>query len=177
MKNSKILQVVGYSSSGKTTFISYLIKLLKEQEIKIISIKSARNHKYDLSKKDSDIFLESGSDFSVVVFKNSTQITSSKPIDLAEIIEQSKLIIKPDLILIEGFKEEKYPKILLWSREFAEHSEMIDYSDLLYVYVSIEDYQEYYKKITEFMEKTDAILENDINKLVKRIVKDFRYEV
>ena len=174
MKNPRILQIVGFSDSGKTTFISSLIKVLKKKKLKVLTIKSARNHKYSLSKKDTDIFIESGSDLSVAVFENVTQITYNSQLDVSEIIEYSTNLIKPDIILIEGFKEKKYPKVLFWTKEFADSLKIIETRDILYVYSSDKNYKEFERRITEFVDKTNAFLENDIYKLIKRIVEDFK---
>ena len=174
MKNPEILQIVGFSGSGKTTFISSLIKVLKEKKTKILTIKSARNHKYKLSKKDTDVFLESGTDLSVAIFENATQMTSNSQIDLNEIVEYSTNFVKPDIIILEGFKEKGYPKVVFWTKEFTDSFKDINAKEILYVYCSERNYREFEGKINEFVEKTNAFLENDINKLVERIVEDFK---
>ena len=174
MKNPKILQVIGFSGSGKTTFISSLIKALKERHSKVVTIKSARHHKYGLTEKDTDIFLESGSDFSVAIFENATQITSNNQMDLEEILEHLEKSVETDLIILEGFKEKNYPKILFWTKKFDESSKEISPKEIHYVYANDKEYQKYEEKILDFVSKNKAFLENDINKLVKMIVKDFK---
>ncbi|MHA1259457.1 MAG: molybdopterin-guanine dinucleotide biosynthesis protein B [Candidatus Heimdallarchaeaceae archaeon] len=47
MTKTQILQIVGYSSTGKTTFITQLIKRIKGEGKSISVIKSARLHPYE----------------------------------------------------------------------------------------------------------------------------------
>ena len=174
MKNPIILQVIGFSGSGKTTFISSLIKVLKEKKSKIVTIKSARHHKYKLSEKDTDVFLKSGSDLSVAIFEDATQIISNCQKELDEILEYSNQTIEPDIIILEGFKGKEYPKVVFWTKEFDDFAKKISLKEVLYVYVNSDDYNEFEEKIEDFVNKNTAILENDINKLVERVIEDFR---
>lgn len=115
--SSKVIQIVGLSKSGKTTLINELITECTKQGISVCVIKSAKNHKFYYSNKDSDLFLKHGAEMSVVAFKDAIQLTIPKVLELKDLIEITQNIGKTDLIIIEGFKKMPYPKVLIWSEE------------------------------------------------------------
>lgn len=123
MKKNKpiIFQIIGHGSSGKTTVVSKCIRKLHENNRKVATIK---NHAHPTplkamdEGKDTYEHRKAGAVGSLVVsplelqwhVKHDLQL---KIDDLIKLYEPLQL----DVILIEGFKREKYPKLLLVRRE------------------------------------------------------------
>ncbi len=172
MKTPKIIQAIGFSESGKTTFISAFNRVLKEKKFHSLSIKSARRHKYSSTAKDSDMFLESGSDTSSVVFEKTTQILVNQQLDIDSIIKISSSIHELDFVLIEGFNEENYSKVLFWTKELNDFKETVNLKNVDFIFCSKEIYLEYKEEVDKLILKTSAYFENDIDMLIKRILAD-----
>ncbi|MFH7818335.1 molybdopterin-guanine dinucleotide biosynthesis protein B [Neobacillus thermocopriae] len=113
--NPVIIQIVGYQNSGKTTLILKLIKGLKELSIRTAVIKHhGHGGKPDLVEgKDSTKYLKAGANVSLVEGEGSLILQADKVPDGLK--QQIKLLMyfQPELILVEGYKQENYPKILL----------------------------------------------------------------
>ena len=111
----KVISVIGYSGSGKTHIIEFLIKKLKtELNLEVSIIKNIHEHRIDEEGKDSFKFSEAGAVFSVIKNKfNQNAIYLNKKISLDALINWlNKSPYKVDLIIIEGFRDVSYPTIL-----------------------------------------------------------------
>jgi len=111
----KVISVIGYSGSGKTHIIEFLIKKLKsELNLEVSVIKNIHEHRIDEEGKDSFKFSEAGSVFSVIKNKfNQNAIYLNKKISVDALINWlNKSPYKVDLIIIEGFRDVSYPTIL-----------------------------------------------------------------
>lgn len=117
MQNARIplLGFAAFSGSGKTTLITELIPILKANNLRIGLIKhSHHNFAIDKPGKDSFRFREAGADSVMLVSRQRraiiTEMSAPKEPELDEqlcYLDQAVL----DLILVEGFKAEKFPKI------------------------------------------------------------------
>lgn len=117
MQNTQIpvLGFAAFSGSGKTTLITQLTPILKQNNLRIGLIKhSHHNFAIDKPGKDSFRFRAAGADSVMLVSKQRraiiTEFTADQEPSLEQQIkhlDQSSL----DLILVEGFKAEKFPKI------------------------------------------------------------------
>ncbi len=134
MKKSRIIQIVGLSNSGKTTLILDMIKLFEKQNLSVAIVKSARGHNINSSDKDSDKFLAQGVISSTVSFSNITQITLNKKTPLFELLRNIQSLSKPDIILVEGYKNEKYDKILVWSEDLKDKIDLFNLTNLKLIY-------------------------------------------
>jgi len=111
----KIISLIGYSGSGKTHFITNVIKRLKsELDLSIIVIKNVHTHHIDAQGKDSSEFSHAGADFSIIKNKyNEIGIFFKKDLSLDTILDWIlKLSEKVDLAFIEGFRDLNLPGIL-----------------------------------------------------------------
>ncbi|WP_323704083.1 molybdopterin-guanine dinucleotide biosynthesis protein B [Mammaliicoccus sp. Dog046] len=112
----RILQVVGYKNNGKTTLINELIRICNDREIVVSTIKHHGHGEEDISlnhkEVDSLSFIKNGANESIVMGKHLIERVTKVDRTLEEIIE-GDLSVKPDVLLIEGFKSAKYPKIVL----------------------------------------------------------------
>jgi molybdopterin-guanine dinucleotide biosynthesis protein MobB len=107
----KIIQIVGRSNSGKTTFISTLIPELKK--IGSVSvIKHLGDHLYNIEAgKDTSVFFEAGADISIGIDDEKTVITIRKN----TLDEALRMLLYQgmDFVIIEGFKQRSFPKIAI----------------------------------------------------------------
>jgi molybdopterin-guanine dinucleotide biosynthesis protein MobB len=111
----KIIQVVGRSNSGKTTFIKQLIPKLKTQG-RVAVIKHLADHEYDLEKgKDTTGFFEAGSDISVGIDAHKlVAAIHNNSLDSALQLLFNEGI---DFTIIEGFKKQIFPRIVIGDLE------------------------------------------------------------
>ncbi len=171
MIKPKILQIIGYSDTGKTTIICSLLEKLSKKNFNCATIKSSRKHFYSFSKKDSDEFLKAGTSLSAVVLDNTTQITINKQIKLKRLINEISSISDPDILIIEGFKDEKYPKLLIWAEKILD--EPVDFSTIKFLYCNSNDYVNNKLVIDEFVCKYDIHFSTEISKTLQSILEYF----
>jgi len=110
---TKVFGIVGWSGSGKTELVTRLIKYFCKKKILVSSIKHT-HHKFDIDKEGKDSFkhIQSGSNEVVLYNENKWALISkfqNKKYDIEDII--AKFDRKTQLILIEGLKYSKLPKI------------------------------------------------------------------
>lgn len=110
----KILQVVGYQNSGKTTLMEQLIRQATACGLKVGTIKHHGHGGIPMSEsKDSFRHEEAGASVTAVegdgTLRMSIHQSSWKLDDILAIYASFKL----DLILIEGYKDEHYSKVVL----------------------------------------------------------------
>ena len=113
-----VIGLCAYSGTGKTTLLTQLIPLLKKQNLRIGVVKHA-HHKFDIDHpgKDSYEFRQAGAEQVAVASKNRIawikELTDNKdePVlsDALTALDTNDL----DLVIVEGFKSESFPKIEL----------------------------------------------------------------
>lgn len=120
-----ILQIVGLKNSGKTTLMTHTIQVLKAHQIAVATVK---HHGHHNTEDNNDISLQSGhvdhmkhfyagADQSIVqgnAYQQSVTRTQNKTLD--EIIDES-VTMDINVILVEGFKEADYDKVLVYRNE------------------------------------------------------------
>ncbi|WP_175638807.1 molybdopterin-guanine dinucleotide biosynthesis protein B [Metabacillus schmidteae] len=112
----RILQVVGYQNSGKTTFVTDYIKEAVRYNLKVGTIKH-HGHGGALVQtdhgKDTEKHREAGARVTLVDGNESFILSSNKiRLTLSQMISMYGEF-GLDVILIEGYKLEKYPKVVL----------------------------------------------------------------
>ncbi|MEH7335835.1 molybdopterin-guanine dinucleotide biosynthesis protein B [Neobacillus drentensis] len=110
-----IFQIVGYQNSGKTTFIERLIKDLKGKGLRSAVIKHhGHGGKPDLvDNKDSTKYLSAGAAASIIEGDGRLLLQVEKWENSLEHQIELMSFFDPDVILIEGYKQKKYPKLLI----------------------------------------------------------------
>ncbi len=112
-----VLGFAAYSGTGKTTLLTQLIPLLKQSGIAVGVIKHS-HHNFDIDKpgKDSYQLRAAGatpvmlvSAYRRAIITDFGHIREPKLQEQLDVFDQSGV----DLILVEGFKAEKFPKIEL----------------------------------------------------------------
>lgn len=112
-----ILSFVAYSGTGKTTLLLKIIPLLKAKGVRIGMIKHTHHQKFEIDYpgKDSYRLRHAGAEQMLVASckRWALMVEIGEPCDeppleqLLPHLDQDKL----DLILVEGFKHEPFPKI------------------------------------------------------------------
>lgn len=106
-----IISFVGYSNSGKTTFLVKVIEELKKRGYRLGVIKHD-GHQFEIDHEGTDTWKHRHAGADVVCIASKQQLammqTPVKPLALDEIIS---LIDNVDIILTEGFKEENKRQI------------------------------------------------------------------
>jgi molybdopterin-guanine dinucleotide biosynthesis protein B len=110
-----VLQIVGYKNSGKTTLICQLIKQLSEKGLRVGTIKHD-SHELRLDAQGTDTWKhsEAGAHTVAITSKKKTAIFKQQATPLSYLLTAMP---EPDFILVEGFKHEHYPKILMIKKE------------------------------------------------------------
>jgi len=119
MKNAHkpLLGFAAFSGTGKTTLLEQLIPLLTQTGLNVALIKHS-HHNFEIDKPGKDSYRLRAAGASPVMLVSSHRravitefktITEPKLDDQLKALDQSEL----DLILVEGFKAEQFPKIEL----------------------------------------------------------------
>lgn len=130
-----ILQVVGYKNSGKTTLMQHIVKQAKALGLAVATVKHHGHQGEDIALQEANVdhmkHFNAGADQSIVQGNDYQQtVTRSMKQNLSEIINQS-VTIDCQLILVEGFKQAAYPKIIV-AREAADMEELSQLIEVKY---------------------------------------------
>ncbi|MGM2512035.1 molybdopterin-guanine dinucleotide biosynthesis protein B [Bacillus cereus group sp. BceL035] len=117
-KAPSLLQIVGYQNSGKTTLVEKIVHALAERKIEVATIK---HHGHggvpEVAQKDSERHRKAGAVVSSVEGAGLLSLSSLREEwSLQEIIRLYEFF-EVDIILIEGYKKESYPKVVLLRSE------------------------------------------------------------
>ena len=112
-----VLGFAAFSGTGKTTLLTQVIPILKSHGLRIGLVKhSHHDFQIDQPGKDSFRLREAGASPVILVSTHRRAIiTEITPVQEPRLDEQLKLFdpSELDLILVEGFKAERFPKIEL----------------------------------------------------------------
>jgi molybdopterin-guanine dinucleotide biosynthesis protein B len=122
MQGMKIFGFAGYSGSGKTTLIEKLIPLLVARGLKVSLIKHA-HHTFDVDQPGKDSFRHRHAGCTEVLVTSSRRWALMHELRGAPepgLTEQIGQLSPCDLLLVEGFKHERIPKLEIYRREVGE---------------------------------------------------------
>lgn len=106
-----IVQIVGYKNTGKTTLVCRLTERYKQAGYKVGTIKrDAHDFQIDTPGTDTWKHQEAGADMTAITSSERTAVLMRHPVPLDQLIAQMSEV---DVILIEGFKDAAYPKIIM----------------------------------------------------------------
>lgn len=115
MKETYILQVVGYKNSGKTTTSCRFIERFVKLGWRVGSIKhDAHAFEIDHPGKDTWLHREAGASVVAITSQQKTAIMEQRHTPLEDLIPRVQGV---DIIVIEGYKFEHYPKVVLLRNE------------------------------------------------------------
>lgn len=116
--NPKIISIVATkSNTGKTTLIEGLIKIFKDRNYRVGVLKHDA-HKFDIDKKGKDSYRFSSAGAENVIISSSEKLAMVQMLKKEKSIEELIVLLGAmDIIIIEGFKNNKYPKIEVHRKE------------------------------------------------------------
>lgn len=123
MEGKKIFQVVGFQNSGKTTLIKELIKACKDKGIAVGTIKHhghGGTPERPMINKDSEQHRLAGAKITAVEGDGTLHIEAMKDQWELENIIEIYQGLPIDVILVEGYKQVPYPKVVLLRNEQEE---------------------------------------------------------
>jgi molybdopterin-guanine dinucleotide biosynthesis protein MobB len=138
----KIIQVVGHSNTGKTTFIKQLIPALKKLGT-VAVVKHLGDHTYTLEEgKDTTGFFEAGANISTGIDSDKSVVAihnNSLDMMLSLLCDQGT-----DFAIIEGFKDRKFPKVVIGN--LIAKPCVLRNPTTEQVIASLPSFEDYYKK-------------------------------
>jgi len=119
----KIISVVGYKKTGKTTLVGYLVKALKKHG----SVGTVKHlHEHNINAPDTDTWKHTQAGADVVVAVTPDELVKfSRNNDLTTALDELANA-GMDFAVVEGFKDSKLPKIALGDVEATEIIKRLD---------------------------------------------------
>ncbi|GMK41540.1 molybdopterin-guanine dinucleotide biosynthesis protein MobB [Paenibacillus sp. CCS19] len=112
---TNIIQVVGYKNAGKTTLVENMVRALTEAGYAVGTVKHD-GHRFDIDHEGTDTWRhrEAGASMTAITSANRTVMMEEKPVELSALVQRMATM---DIVVVEGFKQEAYPKIVIVRRE------------------------------------------------------------
>jgi molybdopterin-guanine dinucleotide biosynthesis protein B len=113
MSGMKVLGIVGWSGSGKTTLLTRLIPLLVSRGLRIATLKHA-HHAFDVDQPGKDSYEHRKAGASEVIVSSARRWVQMHEVGAgaeATLAEHLQRLSPCDLVLIEGYKSERHPKL------------------------------------------------------------------
>jgi molybdopterin-guanine dinucleotide biosynthesis protein B len=168
----RVIQIVGYQNSGKTTFVVEYIQVADKRGLKVGTIKHHGHQgsvKIDDHQKDSGLHRHAGAHVSVVEGNGSFVMTSERmSLSLQQLVFMYRQF-KLDIIVIEGYKSADYPKVVL-IRSIEDVSIFNRLVNICCVITSIELPNDITKKYKIFHNTRDSIewlLTNKVGEIIE----------
>jgi molybdopterin-guanine dinucleotide biosynthesis protein B len=119
MRQTRVLGIAGWSGSGKTTLLTRLIPVLLARGLKVATLKHA-HHAFDVDQPGKDSYEHRKAGASEVIVSSARrwvqmhEVGEGREATLGELLQR----LSPcDLVLIEGFKTERHPKLEVFRRD------------------------------------------------------------
>ena len=168
----KIFGISGWSGSGKTDLICRLIEFFSKKNITVSTIKHT-SHRFSVDKEGKDSFMHSkkGAYEVIIGGKNKWAMfhngNKDETLSIDELV--NKISKNTDLILVEGFKDSKIPKLEVYNSNLGKkalNSKNKTYKAIVY------------NKLNEQIEKVNKpkFEFNQTEKIARFIIKFLKYE-
>jgi molybdopterin-guanine dinucleotide biosynthesis protein B len=111
-----MIGLAGWSGSGKTTLITKVLPVLIRRGLKVSTLKHA-HHGFDLDQPGKDSFMHRAAGASEVIISSAKrwavlhELRDEPEWDMPALL---KKIAPVDLVLVEGYKRESFPKIEIY---------------------------------------------------------------
>jgi molybdopterin-guanine dinucleotide biosynthesis protein B len=119
MNSPKVIGIVGWSGSGKTTLILKLIAELNRRGLKVATLKHA-HHNFDVDVPGKDSYEHRKAGAAEVIVSSARrwaqmhEVGEGREASLAELLRR----LSPcDMVLIEGFKTDRHPKMEVFRKD------------------------------------------------------------
>jgi len=119
---TSIFGLAGWSGSGKTTLVTRLLPALVQRGIVVSTIKHA-HHEFDIDHPGKDSFRHREAGASEVLISSSARWAlmhehrGAREPSLAELLARMTPV---DLVIVEGFKREPFPKLEIHRRSLGK---------------------------------------------------------
>lgn len=116
-----VIAIIGRSNSGKTTLVEKLIHIFAGRGMRVAVIKHM-HHEFDFDIPGKDTYRHKKAGASTVISASPSRIGMIKDISRHYSVEDiiSRYVSDTDLIIVEGFKGSRLPKIEVYTRESGE---------------------------------------------------------
>ncbi|WP_433946638.1 molybdopterin-guanine dinucleotide biosynthesis protein B [Paenibacillus sp. SN-8-1] len=106
-----VYQIVGYKNSGKTHLVSRLVAHFTAKGLRVAVIKHDL-HGFEMDKEGTDTYQHRAAGAAAVAITSPerTAVLEEKDTALSDLIAR---FAEYDLVLVEGFKQETYPKLVI----------------------------------------------------------------
>ena len=137
-----VFAVSGYKNSGKTFMIEKLINEFINDSYSVATIKHD-GHDAIEDAKDTDTykFTKAGAKVSAALTDTRYFINDKQSIDLDDLIDKISSEDSPDIIILEGFKNSKYPKVEMIRKEVSDKS-IVDKSNLICIATDLDSLED-----------------------------------
>jgi molybdopterin-guanine dinucleotide biosynthesis adapter protein len=129
-----VITIVGNSNSGKTTLVEKLIPELKRRGYRVGTIKHA-HHGFSMDQKGKDTYRHRAAGADAVLAASPGQIALVKSTTVENLDSLLPYFQDMDIVLVEGFKKEKKPKIEVF-RSQIHQAPLFPEDDLLVAVVT-----------------------------------------
>ena len=107
--SAPVISFIGWSGSGKTTFIEKLIPVLRRRGLRLAVIKhDGHDFQMDREGKDTYRFTAAGAECVAIANSSHAAIIDSRPLGFEELCGRVGSV---DLVIAEGWTELPYPQI------------------------------------------------------------------
>ena len=109
----KIYGIIGYKNAGKTTLVERLVAEISGRGFSVSTVKHA-HHAFDLDQPGKDTFRHRQAGARQVMLSTGTRwvlMTELRGVEEPELADLLARMDPVDLILIEGYKRDRHPKI------------------------------------------------------------------
>ena len=113
MNPARVLGIVGWSGSGKTILITRMIPVLARQGVRVATLKHA-HHSFDVDQPGKDSYEHRKAGACEVIISSARRWAQMHELGESPELTLAQLLAKVsacDLVLIEGFKAERHPKL------------------------------------------------------------------
>ncbi len=125
-----VLSIVGKSESGKTTLIEQLIPELKRRGYRVGIVKHA-HHGFDMDRKGKDSYRHRQAGADTVMIASPGQIAMIKDVAGERLVDLVPYFEDVDLLITEGFKRDRAPKIEVFRAERHQHPACLEDDTLI----------------------------------------------
>jgi molybdopterin-guanine dinucleotide biosynthesis adapter protein len=123
--------IAGWSGSGKTTLVEKLLPELKKKQLKVGTLKHHHGAlELDEPGKDSWRHRQAGADKTIIAAPRCVAVVMN--VDHEPILDELMPYMSDmDLVVVEGYKKEPWPKIEIFRSEVHEKPGFLDDPDLI----------------------------------------------
>lgn len=125
-----VIMIVGHSDSGKTTLLEKLIPELKKRGYRIGTVKHA-SHGFSMDQKGKDTYRHRAAGADTVIAASPEEISIVKSTASDNLDSLLMYLQDMDLVLVEGYKKEKKPKIEVFRSEIGQKSLLLEDENLI----------------------------------------------